>query len=80
MCGGDGGVNLNTCVGVCDSVDTLGVNLGSQVVGGWYLYCTLFFKAVCPNAREFLDADTFAERCGPDSPPALGDAADSNTS
>lgn len=35
MCGGDGGVNLVTCVSVCDSVDQMGVGLGRQQVSAW---------------------------------------------
>jgi hypothetical protein len=74
MCKDYGRANTNTCVSLCDGLDTVDVDLGNQVAAGWYLYCTLFFKEICPEAKPFLDADTFEERCGANSGPALGDS------
>ena len=80
MCGGDGGVNMNTCVSVCNGVDALGTNLGSQVAGGWYLYCTIFFKEFCPGAKQFMGAELYEKRCGAASGPELADSVAPPTS
>lgn len=68
MCKGDGGVNLVTCVSVCDSVDRLGTNLGSQQVSGWYGYCTIFFQDMCSDAQPFIYEDSWDKNCNADSP------------
>lgn len=67
MCKGDGGVNLDTCVSVCDSVDSLGTDLGSQQVSGWYGYCTIFFQDMCSAAQPFMYEDSWEKNCGADS-------------
>ncbi|EPE31094.1 hypothetical protein GLAREA_04061 [Glarea lozoyensis ATCC 20868] len=74
MCKGPGGPNTVTCVGVCDAADALGANLGSVVAGGWYSYCVDYFKEMCPDAEQFMTAERFREKCGPDSGPGIADA------
>jgi hypothetical protein len=74
MCKGTGGPNTVTCVGICDAADTLGANLGSIVAGGWYSYCVDYFKEICPEAKEFMTASRFEEKCGPNSGPGIADA------
>ena len=76
MCKGDGSANTVTCAGVCARADTVGTNAASHVVQSYYLYCTIFFGEFCSDAKEYLDADTFDERCGANSGPGLGDSTE----
>lgn len=80
MCKGDGGANMVTCTSVCDNLDTLNLIVASHVAGGWYLYCTVFLKEMCPAAEQyFFDADFYHERCGAGSGPGLGDEGASSS-
>ncbi|KAH7370692.1 hypothetical protein BKA65DRAFT_489051 [Rhexocercosporidium sp. MPI-PUGE-AT-0058] len=74
MCKGDGGPNTVTCAGICDRADTVGTNVASHVASSYYRYCIMFFREFCTDAKEYLDQETFDERCGPDAGPGLGDA------
>ncbi|KAG4441143.1 hypothetical protein IFR05_003364 [Cadophora sp. M221] len=73
MCKGDGGPNTVTCAGICDRADTVGTNVASHVASSYYRYCIMFFREFCTDAKEYLDQETFDERCGPDAGPGLGD-------
>jgi hypothetical protein len=74
MCAGDGSANTISCAGVCERAMP-GRNLGNQVAGAWYNYCTLFFKELCPDAKDFMDEEFYEKRCGPDSKPGLADVS-----
>ncbi|KFY83366.1 hypothetical protein V498_08127 [Pseudogymnoascus sp. VKM F-4517 (FW-2822)] len=77
MCKGNGGANLAACIPICDAADTLGTLSGSLgAVRGYYLYCSMFYKEICPDAKEYLDSEMWEERCGPDSGPLLGDSTE----
>ncbi|KAI6355896.1 hypothetical protein MCOR25_008052 [Pyricularia grisea] len=61
MCAGNGGANVATCMsGYCDP------SFNHIVVMSWYMYCTMFFKELCPNAREYFDSETWDRLCSPE--------------
>ncbi|KAH9436035.1 hypothetical protein MCOR02_004944 [Pyricularia oryzae] len=61
MCAGNGGANAATCMsGYCDP------SFNHIVVMSWYMYCTMFFKELCPSAREYFDDKTWDRLCSPE--------------
>src|SRR4051812_32096857 len=59
MCAGDGGTNTVTCLSQCDP----GLNEPANVVATWYGYCTIFFKEMCPEAKEYMSDSRFQSEC-----------------
>lgn len=76
MCKGDGSANTVTCAGIRARADTVGTHVASHVAQSYYLYCTMFFREFCPDVKEYLDDDTFVQRCGANSGLGLGDSTD----
>ncbi|KAJ4250126.1 hypothetical protein NW762_011936 [Fusarium torreyae] len=59
MCVGDGSANVVTCLSSCDP----GLNEPANVSAAWFRYCILFFKDMCPAAKEYIDTETFDKQC-----------------
>lgn len=59
MCAGDGGTNFVSCLPYCDG----GIDEAGIATGAWYNYCVIFFKELCPSAREHMYEDTYNEQC-----------------
>lgn len=79
MCKGDGAVKVNTCVSVCNSVDTNGY-IASNIANQFYGYCVEFFSDMCSDAQGTLQADIYEEYCGANARPGLGDSTVSSAS
>ncbi|KAF4950249.1 hypothetical protein FSARC_13260 [Fusarium sarcochroum] len=46
-----------TCI--CDP----GLNEPANVSAAWFRYCVMFFKDMCPAAKEYIETDTFDKHC-----------------
>ncbi|KAH6696416.1 hypothetical protein BKA61DRAFT_741754 [Leptodontidium sp. MPI-SDFR-AT-0119] len=79
MCKGDGFVKVNTCVSVCNSVDTNGY-IASNIANQFYGYCVQFYRDMCPEAQGILQTDIYEENCGANAGPGLADSAESSPS
>ncbi|KAK3313288.1 hypothetical protein B0H66DRAFT_628918 [Apodospora peruviana] len=67
MCAGDGATNMVTCTSICGVPDqNLGLTWDESVASGWYTYCIMFYKQLCPAAKEHVTPELYEDpaRCG----------------